>query len=229
MKRLFLILFICHAVAIIFLFHKVGYRVNFTDSMPHGLYQIVPGKPVKGDLVTFTLSEDNPYFQISLDRNYLGLNNHIPFLKVLAGTEGDNIKISSTGVSVNGKFLPRSKQKSSDSYGRKLPVLLHSAVIPAAKCLAMSTYNVNSFDGRYFGLIDINLMQRVIPVFTINPEDKNIAEYACPKCGNSLIHITPTKEYESRWICRSYPACHYWTLTPDKKTEALAKLAQPKE
>ncbi|WP_031485733.1 conjugative transfer signal peptidase TraF [Maridesulfovibrio frigidus] len=166
MKKVALIIFFCHAVAIILLVHEVGYRVNFTDSMPLGIYQIVPGKPAKGDLVTFNLREDNPYFQISLDRKYLGLNENAPLLKALAGTTGDNIEISSAGVSVNGSLLQRSRQKSSDNFGRKLPALLHSTVIPSEKCLVMSTHNENSFDSRYFGLVDLSLMQRVIHVFT---------------------------------------------------------------
>ncbi|MBI9112359.1 conjugative transfer signal peptidase TraF [Maridesulfovibrio ferrireducens] len=167
MKNLVLTLFFCHSVAIIFLIHEVGYRVNFTESMPCGIYQIVPGKPAKGNLVTFSLSEDNPYFQISLDRKYLGLNTNSPLLKILTGTTGDNIKISSTGVSVNDMLLPRSRQKRSDNYGRQLPALLHSTIIPTAKGLVMSTHNENSFDGRYFGLVDVNQMQRVIPVLTL--------------------------------------------------------------
>ena len=166
MKSVALTLLFCHAVAIIFLIHEVGYRVNFTDSMPFGIYQIVPGKPVKGDLVTFSLGEENPYFQISLDRHYLGLSKNSPLLKVLAGTDGDSIQVSDVGVSVNETLLPRSRQREVDRYGRTLPVLLHSAIIPPAKGLVMSTYAENSFDGRYFGLVDMDNLERVISVFT---------------------------------------------------------------
>ncbi|SMF44413.1 S26 family signal peptidase [Desulfovibrio gilichinskyi] len=226
MKSLVLTLFFCHTVAIIFLIHKAGYRVNFTDSMPHGIYQIVPGKLAKGDPVTFSLREDNPYFQISLDRKYLGLNTNSPLLKILIGTAGDNIKISSTGVSVNNMLLPLSRQKDSARCGRRLPALLHSTIIPSAKGLAMSTYTENSFDGRYFGLVDVNQRQKVIPVFTFNPEDKIIMEYSCPKCGCKLAYLTPTSEIESRWICNGYPACDYWTSTPEDMVENVTDAAQ---
>ncbi|WP_084154003.1 conjugative transfer signal peptidase TraF [Maridesulfovibrio frigidus] len=229
MKSLALTLFICHAVTIIFLIHEVGYRVNFTDSMPHGIYQILPGKPAKGDLVTFSLREDNPYFQISLERNYLGLNKNGPLLKVFAGVAGDYIQVSTMGVSVNETLLPRSKQKESDRYGRNLPVLLHSTIIPSAKGLVMSTYTENSFDGRYFGLVDMDRMQRVVPVLTFNPEEKNIAKYSYPKCGRKLDHIPPTNEKISLWICNSYPACHYWTTKPEEQAETLIVAAQTKE
>ncbi len=218
MKRLLLTFFFCHVVALTFLLHWVGYRVNFTDSMPHGLYQVVPGKPAKGDLVTFSLSENNPYFKISLERKYLGQHQNAPLLKVLAGTAGDDIKISSLGVSVNDMLLPRSKQQIADCYGRNLPTLLHSTIIPSAKGLTMSTYTESSFDGRYFGLVDIDIMQRVIPVFTFSLEDRSITEYSCPMCGSQLTHLLPTKEKDSRWICNGYPTCHYWTHTPDKRT-----------
>ncbi|NDV26905.1 conjugative transfer signal peptidase TraF [Desulfovibrio sp. JC010] len=166
MKKMLLILFFLHALGIIYLLHELGFRCNFTDSMPHGIYQIVPGKPDRHDLVTFSLAEDNPYFQISLERHYLGLNGNRPLLKTLAGLPGDSVEISAEGVRVNSKLLPRTKAKTCDRHGRQLPIFLKSTVIPSAKGLALSTYTENSFDGRYFGLVDMDQVRRVIPILT---------------------------------------------------------------
>ncbi|ACS79747.1 conjugative transfer signal peptidase TraF [Maridesulfovibrio salexigens] len=166
MKNMLLILFFLHALGIVFLLHELGFRFNFTDSMPHGIYQIVPGKPERGDLITFSLAEENPYFQISLERHYLGLNGNRPLLKKLAGLPGDSIKISAEGVCINSKLLPHTQARSSDRYGRQLPIFLKSTVIPSAKGLALSTYTENSFDGRYFGLVNMDQVRRVIPVLT---------------------------------------------------------------
>ncbi|WP_419783938.1 conjugative transfer signal peptidase TraF [Maridesulfovibrio sp.] len=166
MKKVLLILFLLHALIVVYLQHGLGYRINLTDSMPHGIYQIVPGKPGRGDLVTFSLSEDNPYFQISLERHYLGLNGNRPLLKILAGLPGDSIEITASGVRINSELLPRTQAKISDHHGRQLPIFLKSTVIPSAKGLALSTYTENSFDGRYFGLVDMDQMRRVIPVLT---------------------------------------------------------------
>ncbi len=166
MKRVLLILFFLHALGVIFLLHELGFRFNFTDSMPHGIYQIVPGKPGRGDLITFSLAEDNPYFPISLERHYLGLYGNRPLLKTLAGLPGDSIEISAEGVCINSKLLPHTQVKINDRYGRRLPILLKSTVIPSAKALALSNYTENSFDGRYFGLVNMDQVRRVIPVLT---------------------------------------------------------------
>ncbi|WP_319764066.1 conjugative transfer signal peptidase TraF [Maridesulfovibrio sp.] len=216
MKKMLLTLFFLHALGVVYLLHGLGFRVNFTDSMPHGLYQIVPGKPDRGDLITFSLAKDNPYFQISLERHYLGLNGNRPLLKTLAGLPGDSIEISAEGVCINSDLLPNTQARSRDKHGRRLPIFLNSTVIPSAKGLALSTYNENSFDGRYFGLVNMDQVRRVVPVLTFNSEDKTITKYSCPKCGSNLIHLLPTIEHNSRWICSSYPNCHYWTHAPNE-------------
>lgn len=166
MKRVLLILFLLHTLGVIYLLHELGFRINLTDSMPHGIYQIVPGKPMRGDLITFSLAEDNPYFQISLERHYLGMNGNRPLLKTLAGLPGDSIEFSAKGISINSELLPHTQTKDSDRYGRQLPIFLNSTVIPSAKGLALSTYTENSFDSRYFGLVDLNQVRRVVPVLT---------------------------------------------------------------
>ncbi|NDV24858.1 conjugative transfer signal peptidase TraF [Desulfovibrio sp. JC022] len=166
MKNFLLISFCCHALTLVFLLHSAGYRINLTDSMAHGVYQIVPGKPMRGDLITFSLDEQNPYFSIALERHYLGWNNR-PLLKVLVGLPGDTLQIDKEGISINSELLPRSKAKPTDRHGKPLPIFLNSTVIPSGKCLALSTHSENSFDGRYFGLVDLDRLQRVVPVLTI--------------------------------------------------------------
>ncbi|WP_432737336.1 conjugative transfer signal peptidase TraF [Maridesulfovibrio sp. FT414] len=166
MKSILLTAFSCHALALVFLLHWVGFRFNWTDSMPYGIYQIVPGRPNRGDMITFSLDELNPYCSISTERHYLGLNGNRPLLKVLAGLPGDSLEITEEGILINSILLPHTKAKAADSNGRELPIFLNSTVIPTAKGLALSTYTENSFDSRYFGLVDIDRMQRVIPVLT---------------------------------------------------------------
>ncbi|NDV28969.1 S26 family signal peptidase, partial [Desulfovibrio sp. JC010] len=48
-----------------------------------------------------------------------------------------------------------------------LPIFLKPTVLPSGKCLALSTHSENSFDGRYFGLVNLDQLQRVVPVLTI--------------------------------------------------------------
>ncbi|MFW5498413.1 MULTISPECIES: conjugative transfer signal peptidase TraF [unclassified Maridesulfovibrio] len=190
MKKLLLILFFLHALGVVFLLHELGFRFNFTDSMPHGIYQIVPGKPGRGDLITFSITEDNPYFQISLERNYLGLNGNRPLLKTLAGLPGDSVDISAEGVCINSELLPHTQARSSDRYGRQLPIFLNSTVIPSSKSLALSTYTENSFDGRYFGLVDMDQVRRVIPILTFRLLKNSDLLRCCEKSKPSRMSNT---------------------------------------
>ncbi|WP_235727748.1 S26 family signal peptidase [Maridesulfovibrio frigidus] len=144
--------------------------------MPHGIYQIIPGKPTKGDLVTFSLREDNPYFKISLDRKYLGHYDTRPLLKNSAGTTGDKVEVTLEGININGFLLSSSVLKNHDNHGRNLPSLLTSNLIPQGKALVLSTHTESSFDSRYFGLIDAKEMQKGILVLTFNLEDRTMPE-----------------------------------------------------
>jgi|GEM_PF-2800927 conjugative transfer signal peptidase TraF len=190
MKKVLLILFFLHALGVVYLLHELGYRVNFTDSMPHGIYQIVPGKPGREDLITFSLAEDNPYFQISLERHYLGLNGNRPLLKTLAGLPGDSIEISAEGLCINSELLQHTQARSSDRYGRQLPIFLKSTVIPSAKGLALSTYTENSFDGRYFGLVDMDQVRRVLPILTFRLLKNSDLLRCCEKSKPSRMSNT---------------------------------------
>lgn len=121
MKNILPTLFICHLTAVIFLLHWVGYRLNFTDSMPKGIYQIVPGKPGRKDFITFRLRAENPYFTISLDRHYLGQNANHPLLKVLAGVPGDHIETSADGIRINSTLLQHSQVKKMTARADRCP------------------------------------------------------------------------------------------------------------
>lgn len=147
--------------------HFAGYRINVTDSLPVGIYRLVSEAPKRGDLVSFSLPEENPYASISHSRNYLGRSSR-PFLKRLVAIPGDDIGMNEKGILVNGHRVANSAYESLDSKGRPLPRYLITGTVPQRKALALSDYNPRSLDGRYFGLVDLNDLQKVIPVLTLN-------------------------------------------------------------
>lgn len=90
------------------------------------------------------------------------------YLKRLRALPGDVLSVSSDGIRINGFALPNTKEKPADRMGRTLPVLLVSGEVPTDKGLVISTYSENSFDGRYYGLLDLQRLHTVVPVYTFN-------------------------------------------------------------
>lgn len=141
------------------LVHASGLRINPTPFLPKGIYRIAPGEPAKGDLVSFCL--EGEYAALARERGYLeagscpsGLR---PLLKHLEGLPGERIEAGSLAI------------RTVDSQGRPMPSALQSGVIPSGMALVLADHP-GSFDSRYFGLIPLESLQRVEPVFLFNPK-----------------------------------------------------------
>lgn len=152
-----------------------GFRVNFTSSMPAGLYLLDSEPAQRSGLVTFCLPPDNPFSDLARERTYLqaGLcpSGRQPLLKKLAGVPGDLVEISEAGIVLNRRLLPGTKRPTHDSRGRSLPEsLLNNGVIPDGLALVLSQEYDGGFDGRHFGLIPLSSLQRVKPILTFGDE-----------------------------------------------------------
>ena len=146
-------------VMLLALAFAAGLRVNPTPSLPKGIYRISPGTPGKGDLVTFCL--DGGYAALARERGYLetgscpsGLR---PLLKRLVGLPGAHIEAGSLVV------------RAVDSQGRPMPSVPLPGVTPPGTALVLADHP-GSFDSRYFGLVPLDSLQRVEPVFLFNPK-----------------------------------------------------------
>lgn len=140
--------------------HASGLRINPTPSLPKGVYRIIPGQELaKGDLVSFCLQGE--FADLAKERGYLQVgsckNGLRPLLKRLAGLRGDYIEAHSLAV------------RSVDSQGRPMPSVLTSSVIPSGMALVLADHE-GSFDSRYFGLVPLESLQRVEPIFLFNPK-----------------------------------------------------------
>ena len=104
-----------------FLFFRcAGLRVNFTPSLPKGVYVLCPGTPGRGDFVSFCL--EGEFADLARKRGYLlagscpsGLR---PLLKRIAGLPGDAIP---------GDLAVRP----ADSLGRSMPSALPGGIVPS--------------------------------------------------------------------------------------------------
>ena len=145
-------------LALLWAWHA-GYRFNPTPSLPKGIYRLASGAPEKDDLVSFCL--DGEYAALALERGYLragscpsGLR---PIFKRLAAVPGDSVALDALSV------------RATDSQGRPMPSALQGGVIPPGMALVLADHP-GSFDSRYFGLVPLESLQRVEPVFVFNPK-----------------------------------------------------------
>lgn len=148
---------------------SMGLRVLTGESMQPGLYQYVEGDLVKGDFVAFHLPE--MWSNLALERGYmthgfLHLRERIT-IKHVAASEGDRVKVDSSGVWVNGVLSETSKALDFDSSGREMPGFsLAEVTLKKGEFLVLSHNKPNGLDSRYYGILRTgNMISRVEPVF----------------------------------------------------------------
>ena len=139
-----------------------GLRVNVTPSLPRGLYLLCPGTPGKGDYAAFCLTGE--YAALAKERGYVlagscpsGLR---PLLKRVAALPGDVLDATT---------ITAFPLRETDNQGRALPSVLtggpQPVCVPPGMALLLADHP-GSFDGRYFGLVPLNQLQRVKPLLT---------------------------------------------------------------
>ena len=157
-RALFMGIWFTLTLALVF---GAGLRFNPTPSLPKGIYRLTPETPARGDLVSFCL--EGEFAELALERGYLepgscpsGLR---PLLKRLAALPGDSIDPSAFPL------------RSVDSHRRSISPFQLPRVVPSDMALVLADHP-GSFDSRYFGFVPLDSLQRVEPVFVINPKEK---------------------------------------------------------
>lgn len=159
MKRILIIYgVIVTSMAIVYSFMMAnGYRINQSDSMPPGLYQVSPvSRPIqKGDNVWFC-PPDTPDFQYG--RDVLGIippgacpGNFLHMMKPVVAVEGDRVDVKPNGVYVNGKLVVNSQPLTRDNLGHPLKPRLGNFHLSLGQIWVVSHFNPRSYDSRYFG------------------------------------------------------------------------------
>lgn len=147
-------------------FFTMGGIVNTGSSIPPGLYWKVDKPLAIGKTVVFC-PPNHPEFQEALNRGIIGTGNcpdnfDNMMLKVAAKFK-DKVSINDSGVYVNDVLYPQSKPLVQDREGRPMPKLaLDHYELKGNEILLMSDSNDDPFDGRYFGLIDVDQVDSVI-------------------------------------------------------------------
>ena len=144
-------------VAVPFVAGIVGVRINLTASVPVGLY-FVSSNP-DSQFIEFCPPE--PFGSLSVERGYRAASSACPdggeaLLKPVVAREGNQVEVSSRGISVNGSLIPNTAAKTLNTEGRPLsPWPFGSYQVEPGTVWVASTYNRRSFDSRYFGAIRV--------------------------------------------------------------------------
>jgi len=149
-------------------FQLGGIRVNASSSLPIGLYGITSDKSAR--LIEFCPME--PFSSMSASRGYRGKGNcpdgAEPLMKPVVAIAGDDVEVSPAGVTVNGRLLPNSAARQSDTHRRRLNhwAYGHHRVSPGTVWV-ISSFNQRSFDSRYFGPISVaSIRSHLRPLLT---------------------------------------------------------------
>lgn len=146
----------------------VGIRINTTNSVAGKIWLVSDKKePSTGDVVSFCPPPSHPAFKMARERHYLASGfchgGYQPVIKKVMAKAGDTISINEKGIFVNGNFLSKSKPKKHDNLGKILPnYKLENFVLKDGMLLLIGDNSENSFDARYFGIIDSMQIQNVL-------------------------------------------------------------------
>ena len=158
------------AIAILFWGASIlGIRVNASPSLPVGLYQVTSGPDAT--LVEFCPVE--PFASIANARGYRQAGNcpdgGSPLMKPVVARAGDSVRLSETGVAVNGMAIQNSAPLLKDTAGRPLrPWPVGTYVVQPGTIWVVSDYHPRSFDSRYFGPVSVALIRnRLRPLLVL--------------------------------------------------------------
>lgn len=151
----------------------LGFRFNFTSSIPPGLYftQSVAA-PIQRGQIASLCPPDTVYFRHMREKRsiYAGNcpGNYLHWLKPVIAVPGDVVRVTEQGVSVNGRLLANTRPLLKTPSGEQLPRLRGEFPVQQETVWVVSSFNPLSLDSRYFGAIPIRQIDRTaIPVFRI--------------------------------------------------------------
>lgn len=161
------------AIAAVLLAFLEGYRVNFTPSIPRGVYQVHPGPIEPGVLVITCLPERLGRY--SANRRYVGHRELFacpggasPVMKAIAGDAGDTVTVSAHGLEVNGQTIASWSRFPQDPFK---PIEL-----PVTRTLNLGEVwlhgvHPQSWDSRHYGPVPLDSSTEVLRPVWIEASD----------------------------------------------------------
>ncbi|WP_144224680.1 S26 family signal peptidase [Mesorhizobium amorphae] len=134
---------------------------NVSASAPIGLYRVVSGTPLRGDLVV----AHPPKFIAGLaaERGYLPTS--VPLVKRVAALPREHVCAFYEAIIIGGEIVARRLR--TDRQGRQLPWWNGCRALGPEEFFLLGVDSANSFDSRYFGPVPVkNIIGRVVPLWT---------------------------------------------------------------
>jgi conjugative transfer signal peptidase TraF len=145
--------------------------LQLTGSEPRGVYWLraLPEALSRGTLVTLGVPDavaDLVFRQGWLPRSWMRAD--VVLVKSIAALEGDTVCIADAGVFIHGEHVgPVFRELG----GIELPVLRGCWTLAAGGVFLFSNRHDHAFDGRYFGVVHRDILQRVaVPLLTWSHE-----------------------------------------------------------
>jgi conjugative transfer signal peptidase TraF len=151
--------------------HALGLRINWTSSMPFGLYREVPAHLERGQIVLICVPEE--IARVGRQRRYLPLGDCpegvSPIVKEIVAIAGDVIELQEDFLAVNGVVLDRTPLRSFDSLGRPLDhVQPGRRLVADGEVWVLGIEGSRSWDSRYFGSVPAGaIVASAKPVLTL--------------------------------------------------------------
>jgi conjugative transfer signal peptidase TraF len=146
-------------MAVGFVCFAAGLRVNVPRSIPIGLYHVTDAPVENGEYVIFCPPESK-LFEEARRRGYIGAGfcpgGYGHMMKRVWAVAGDRVTWGEEGIAVNGRLLPASAPQEADKAGRLMwRQELADYVLGEFELLLMLDVRWSSFDGRYFGPVEM--------------------------------------------------------------------------
>lgn len=127
---------------------------NHTPSVPVGFYLRTDGPVERGAFVTVRAADAAP--AAAAARDFSGPRNR--FIKRVAALAGDHVCARGHGLTINDG--PRHERRAHDSTGAALPTWEACRILGPDEVLLMGD-TADSFDGRYWGPVDVRTIEGV--------------------------------------------------------------------
>ncbi len=151
--------------------HALDLRINWTSSMPLGLYREAPARLDRGEIALICLPEE--IAQVGRQRRYLPLGDCpegvSPIVKEIVAIAGDEIELQVEFLAVNGVLVDRAPLRSTDSLGRPMEhAPLGRRLVADGEVWVLGSERRRSWDSRYFGAVPVKaIVASAKPVLTL--------------------------------------------------------------
>ncbi len=153
---------------------NLGIYFNVSGSLPLGFYrQSTSQIPQKGALALACLDDDKAAF--AFERGYLGIgscrNNIAPVGKFILASGGDFVEIGPEGILVNHSLIPNTRPSLTDGSGLPLPQITLRRFLAEGEFI-LGNPKLDSYDSRYFGVVDGAQINSLIEAVNFNFDSK---------------------------------------------------------